>query len=86
MENRKEGGIRIGTSGNQSAINIIRAAAGEIVGNLDSDEYQEAEKRIIGEIPDPAFGYMRGIPTWYRGKGDASRANLIDWILSLYCT
>ena len=30
-------GIRIGTPGNQSAINIMRATSDEIVGNLDAN-------------------------------------------------
>ena len=47
-------------AGDRSSIDITRAASGDIEGNLDAKGYQEAQKRIIGEIPDPTFGYLRG--------------------------
>ena len=74
--------LRIGTPGNQSAINIMRAASGEIVRNLDSKGYQEAKQRISGEIPDPTFGYLIGSSSGYREKDDALRNNLAEWDLS----
>ena len=54
----------------------MRATSGEIVGNLLPDGYKE-KQRIIGEIPDPIFGYLRGSWMDYRKRGDALRGNLI---------
>ena len=77
---------RIGIPGHKSAINIKWAASDEIVGNLDSDGYRDEKKRIVGEIPDPTFGYRRRIPMGYREKDDALRNNLPEWdLVNLAC-
>ena len=60
--------LRIGTSGNHSAINIMRATSNEILGNLDLEGYHGDNQRISGEIHGPSFGYLRGSPMEYRGK------------------
>ena len=59
--NRKQEGradLQIGTYGNHTSIDIMRATSDEIVGNLDSKGYQGVP-RIGGEIPDPTVGYLR---------------------------
>ena len=43
--------------------------------------YLEEKKRISGEIPEPTFGYLRGISAAYRKKGDELRNNLAEWDL-----
>ena len=45
---------------NHSAIGIMRDASGGIVGNPDPKGYNGEKQRIVGEIPDPTFGYNRG--------------------------
>ena len=62
INREQEGGahLRIGTAWAHSAINIMRDASGGIVGNPDPKGYNGEKQRIVGEIPDPTFGYNRG--------------------------
>ena len=73
--------LRSGTPGEHLAIDLMRAASGDIVGNPDSKGYQGAMKRIRGERHDPTVGYLRGSLMEYREKDGAFRNNLIAWDL-----
>ena len=56
----------------------MQSTSDEIVGKLDPNSYKSEMKRISSEIPDPAFGYLRGSSAGYQRKDDTLRGNLVD--------